>query len=152
MRLFVCEFVTGGGLRGEALPSDLCREGDAMLQALVKDLLDLARPPRQPDVDASLHADRVDRQGRQRHHDAPLDRLPDGCFVLLPDDPTPWLVHGTGLYAWTHAGYGRPVGRPAGINVSVITPASTVAALAAGYRPGVHDSVEQGGEAVQVSR
>lgn len=41
MRLFVCEFVTGGGLCGEALPPGLCREGDAMLQALVKDLLDL---------------------------------------------------------------------------------------------------------------
>lgn len=41
MRLFVCEFVTGGGLSGEALPPDLCREGEAMLQALVKDLLDV---------------------------------------------------------------------------------------------------------------
>ena len=37
-----------------------------------------ARPPRQPDLDAKLHADRVDRQGRQRHHDAKLDRLQFG--------------------------------------------------------------------------
>ena len=108
------------------------------------------RPPRQPDVDARLHADRIDRQGRQRRHNAKLDRLQDGCFVLLPDDatpdhPTPWLIQGPQLHPWSHAGYGRPVPRPAGITVSVITPASTVAALAAGYVPLVHPSVAQSG-------
>ncbi len=107
----------------------------------------LARPPRQPDVDASLHADRVDRQGRQRHHDAGIDRLPDGCFVRLPDDPTPWLVHGARLHPWSQAGYGPPVRRPAGITVAVITPAATVATLAAGYIPLVHPSITQSGDA-----
>ena len=107
----------------------------------------LARPPRQPDVDASLHADRVDRQGRQRHHDARLDRLPDGCFVRLPDDSTPWLVHGARLHPWSHAGYGPPVRRPAGITLCVITPAATVAALAAGYTPILHPSTAQTGGA-----
>ena len=105
-----------------------------------------ARPPRQPDVDARLHAERIDRQGRQRHHDARLDRLQDGCFVLLPnhptqDDPTPWLVWGARLYPWSHAGYGPPVERPAGVTACAITPASTVAALAAGYSPVVHHSI-----------
>ncbi len=104
---------------------------------------DLARPPRQPDLDARLHGDRVDRQGRQRHHDARLDGLPDGCFVLLQGDPTPWLVQGTRLYPWTHAGYGLPIRRPDGITVSVLTPASTVAALAAGYVPITHPSIMQ---------
>ncbi|NIA68441.1 hypothetical protein HBA54_07530 [Pelagibius litoralis] len=99
-----------------------------------------ARPPRQPDVDARLHADRVDGQRRQRHHDAALDSLPDGCFVLLPDDPAPWLVQGAGLHPWSHAGYGPPVRRPRGITVRVVTPASTVAAIAAGYTPLVHPS------------
>lgn len=41
MRVFVCEFVTGGGLAGEPLPPGLCREGDMMLRALVKDLAEL---------------------------------------------------------------------------------------------------------------
>lgn len=99
-----------------------------------------ARPPRQPDLDARLHAERVERQGRQRHHDAELDGLPDGCFVRLPDDPTPWLVLGAGLCPWSHAGYGLPLRRPAGITVSVVTPESTVAAIAAGYIPDVHPS------------
>ena len=106
-----------------------------------------ARPPRQPDVDAGLHADRVDRQGRQRHHGAGLDGLPDGCFVRLPDDPTPWLVHGARLHPWSHAGYGPPIRRPIGITVSVITPAAAVAALAAGYIPLVHPSITQSGDA-----
>lgn len=105
-----------------------------------------ARPPRQPDVDARLHADRVDGQRRQRHHSARLDSLPDGCFVLLPDDttpsgPTPWLVQGSQLHPWSHSGYGPPRRRLAGVSVCVITPASTVAALAAGYVPIVHPSI-----------
>jgi predicted ATP-grasp superfamily ATP-dependent carboligase len=38
VRIFVYEFVTGGGLGGEPLPSSLVREGDMMLQALLADL------------------------------------------------------------------------------------------------------------------
>ncbi|WP_299397424.1 hypothetical protein [Pelagibius sp.] len=106
---------------------------------------DQTRPLRQPDVDARLHAERIGRQGRQRYHDARLDRLQDGCFVLLSDDPTPYLVYGADLYPWSHSGYGPPVRQPAGATVSVITPAPTVAALAAGYSPIVHSSVAEGG-------
>lgn len=41
MRIFVCEYVTGGGLCGQPLPASLSREGDMMLTALVKDLASL---------------------------------------------------------------------------------------------------------------
>jgi predicted ATP-grasp superfamily ATP-dependent carboligase len=41
LRVFVCEFVTGGGLAGRPLPPGLHREGDMMLRALVKDLAEL---------------------------------------------------------------------------------------------------------------
>lgn len=37
MRLFVCEYVTGGGYAGGPLPEGLVREGDRMLRALVAD-------------------------------------------------------------------------------------------------------------------
>ncbi len=37
-RIFVCEYVTGGGLAGEALPVALAAAGDAMLRALLEDL------------------------------------------------------------------------------------------------------------------
>lgn len=40
MRLLVCEFITGGGMADRPLPKTLAREGDAMLQQLIADLLD----------------------------------------------------------------------------------------------------------------
>ena len=41
MRVFMCEFVTGGGLRGEELPDSLAREGALMRDALARDLREL---------------------------------------------------------------------------------------------------------------
>ncbi len=38
MRIFVCEYVTGGGLMDHELPPSLTHEGDMMLAALVNDL------------------------------------------------------------------------------------------------------------------
>jgi len=40
MRLFICEFITGGGMQDVDLPPALAREGDLMLSALISDLLD----------------------------------------------------------------------------------------------------------------
>ncbi|MGH8509465.1 MAG: ATP-grasp domain-containing protein [Gammaproteobacteria bacterium] len=37
-RIFVCEYITGGGLAGEVLPAALAAAGDAMLRALLDDL------------------------------------------------------------------------------------------------------------------
>lgn len=55
MKLFVYEFVTGGGLAQEPLPPSLVRDGDQMLRALVADLAELpgvrvltTRDPRLP--------------------------------------------------------------------------------------------------------
>jgi len=41
MRVYVCEYVTGGGCLTEALPASLVREGELMLRALVRDLSDI---------------------------------------------------------------------------------------------------------------
>lgn len=41
MRVFVCEFVTGGGFRGRPMPPGLRHEGNLMLAALVKDVAGL---------------------------------------------------------------------------------------------------------------
>lgn len=41
VKIFVCEYVTGGGLYREPLPSSLAREGDLMLQSLLGDLAEL---------------------------------------------------------------------------------------------------------------
>src|SRR3954471_7147583 len=50
-------------------------------------------------IDAHLHAERLSGDNRaQRHHDAALDDLPDGAFVLR--DRAPWLVRGAHLLRW----------------------------------------------------
>ena len=41
MRLFICEFITGGGLQDKELPGKLVIEGNMMLEALLTDLLDM---------------------------------------------------------------------------------------------------------------
>lgn len=38
MRLFICEFITGGGLQGKDLPENLAREGQMMLTSVIADL------------------------------------------------------------------------------------------------------------------
>jgi predicted ATP-grasp superfamily ATP-dependent carboligase len=40
MRLFICEFITGGGMQQKSLPGNLVHEGEMMLQALMHDVTD----------------------------------------------------------------------------------------------------------------
>lgn len=40
MKIFVFEFITGGGYAGETLPAGLVREGDLMVRAIIRDLVD----------------------------------------------------------------------------------------------------------------
>ena len=51
---------------------------------------------------------------------------------------TAWLAWAGELLKWSPGGYTDRRPRPAGGRVSVLTPASTVRVLAAGYVPGVH--------------
>ncbi len=51
MRIFVCEFVTGGGFAGQILPASLALEGKLMFSALVEDLMAL------PDVEIVVAQD-----------------------------------------------------------------------------------------------
>ena len=88
-------------------------------------------------MDRRLHAARVTRTRRQITHEAECGALPDGAFVALERDS--WLVLGDRLHRFTPAGYTETRLRPAGI-VTLLTPAPTIAALAAGYRPTIHES------------
>lgn len=67
MRVFVCEFVTGGGMADRPLPAGLHREGDMMLGAVVKDLALLdgvevatTRDARLPRSDLPARTHRID--------------------------------------------------------------------------------------------
>jgi hypothetical protein len=85
-------------------------------------------------TDAQLHAERIAPGTRERrYHEAALDDLPDGAFVLR--DSVPQLVLGSELLAWTPAGYTGRTPRPRAERVSTITPPSLVSVLGAGWRP-----------------
>ena len=87
-------------------------------------------------IDGQLHDERFDTAARaQRHHEADLDDLPDGSFVLR--DGGPWLVREHELLRWSPAGYDARAPRPAGTQAAVITPPSLLAVLQAGWRGAV---------------
>src|SRR2546426_8021788 len=103
-------------------------------------------------LDRVLHADRLTRDGQPRRFPARLSDLPDGTFILLADRTDPLLVWQDGLWPWTLAGYRPPRSRATDpIRVAVLTPRSTVAALAAGYRPALHPTATADGEPVNES-
>jgi hypothetical protein len=88
------------------------------------------------DIDAQLHEERLDPETRRhRVHDAELDDLPDGAFVLRGGEP--WLVRGGELLRWTPAGYTDAEPRRAGARATLITPPSLVAILRTGWRGAV---------------
>jgi hypothetical protein len=100
------------------------------------------RRPHAPEIDRAMHRGRVEPRSRcQITFAAELDALPDGAFVTLPDDPTiAWLVLGNRLLPYAPEGYGPARVRPSGREVRVLTPRTTAAVLAAGYRPELHPS------------
>jgi hypothetical protein len=96
-------------------------------------------PARAPAVDAALHRDRVPPLRGGPRPTARLRDLPAGTLVTLPgDDASAWLIAGGRLRKWSHAGYTDAVRRSPSMTVTVLTPAATVTALRAGYRPVLH--------------
>lgn len=97
-------------------------------------------------IDAALHRERISDHRYQRDkvkltHTARLGDLPDGVLVVPQSSDTPYLVRGDALFPWSFAGYGQPIAR-LNVSVRVLTPPSTVRALAHGYRPGMHPSID----------
>jgi hypothetical protein len=83
-------------------------------------------------VDTQLQSERVDRRTHERRlHEASLDELPDGAFVL--HEGAPHLVLGASLLHWSPAGYRAGVERPAGTRATLITPPSLVHVLRRGW-------------------
>jgi hypothetical protein len=101
--------------------------------------------PRAPEVDGRLHAERAGA-GRTKRTFSALGGLPDGTFVTVASwGDEAHLVWRGGLLTWSPGGYTGRRTRPAGgVEVTVLTPASTVAALRAGYVPAVHESATAG--------
>ncbi len=96
------------------------------------------------EIDRRMQEDRLDSASRrQRHYDSEIANLPDGSMVALPLEPgIALLVWGERLLEWSPSGYHSCRRRPAQLQVQVLTPRCTVAALAAGYRPMLHPTAE----------
>ncbi len=82
-------------------------------------------------MDAVLHRERLDGR-RKRLGRALLAALPDGAFVAIAGRA--YAVRGGKAWLWSFAGYGAPADLDGDDEADVLTPPSTVAALAAGYR------------------
>lgn len=95
--------------------------------------------PRAGLIDATLHAARTTRDRAQRRHVAQARDLPCGAMLLW--DGAAHLVHGPSILPFSPAGYGARRPRPEA-PVTVLTPAPSVAVLAAGYAPTLHASAE----------
>jgi hypothetical protein len=98
--------------------------------------------PSAPAMDAKLHAQRLDGRSKRLH---PLPgaaaELPDGAMIAA--EGAAFLIAGGRAFRWTPAGY-EPAG-PAPANARLLTPPSTVRALAAGCRPVLHPSLIKAG-------
>ena len=89
------------------------------------------------DVDAVLHHERL-AAGKKRLHPLPmpLEQLPDGAMVQ--DGSESYLIARGQPLLWSPAAYRKPAN--ALDSPMLLTPPSTLRALAAGYRPVLHRS------------
>lgn len=91
------------------------------------------------EIDTQLHVDRVSRNREKIIYSAWIDELPEGVFVELEGEPgIAWVFWNGELLRWQPEGYGKRRPKPFNSKVTVLTPKSTVNAIAAGYRPHVH--------------
>jgi hypothetical protein len=89
-------------------------------------------------IDARLHADRLAGRASKRTYVDDVAALPDGAYVSV--DGRAWLVRGAELLAWSAGGYTERRARGERGPVTVITPASIVRAIQAGYVAALHPS------------
>ena len=85
-------------------------------------------------VDEVLHRERFGPRAEKVTHRAKLGELPAGC--LVEREAEAWQVVEGGLRKWKAEGYGEKVSVADNLQVAVLTPASTVKAIAAGFVPG----------------
>lgn len=123
------------GLAAGHRPCFRCRRAQALAFRTSFPLRGGAAIPKARDIDAALHAERLDGRRKRLHGlTSPAAELPDGVMVL--QDGVPHLILKGLARPWSLRGYGAAV---AALDSSqLITPPSTVAVLRAGYRPHLH--------------
>lgn len=92
------------------------------------------------DLDAVLHAERIDDQGHKKTFRARLGDLPDGTCVAIAEQA---YVKWKGcLFPWSVNGYGEGMNIEGDRVVDVLTPSSSINTMRAGYKPEIHKSIE----------
>ncbi len=86
-------------------------------------------------LDEVLHAERTETQigGAGHPHSAMVKDLPSGVFVRTEHDGRPHLLLLDKLFPWTVQGYLAPISLPDTTEVQVLTPASIVKTIQAGF-------------------
>jgi hypothetical protein len=95
--------------------------------------------PLADEMDLDLHPARMDRRKGKITYQAPLNSLPDGCFVQI--EGSSYLVWGDALLLGSPAGYKEKRPRPSKVTVTVLTPEPMVRCIRQGYWPEVHQSL-----------
>ncbi len=120
-------------------PCALCRRADFLtFMGYWQALHNLGERPKVVDVDGQLHIERIDETRSKRTFSGRLGDLPAGTMIAAPDGP--YLFVGGSLLPWTPSGYGVLQKADGASTVTVLTPPSIVAVLAAGYAPVLHPS------------
>jgi len=120
-------------------PCAECRHAEYVaFQAAWKRAFPRRSPPPADSIDRFLHSERRTAPRLKRTHQMEMDELPDATYIQVAGGP--WLVLGDTLLAWSPVAYIDRQPRWSGGLATVLTPPSIVAALHAGYGPGIHAS------------
>ena len=121
-------------------PCFYCRREDANRFRAAWEMGNGVGRQRANEIDAVLHRERLAR-GKKRLHPLPmpLQELPDGAMVRQSDQN--YLIAQGRALLWSPAGYSKVDG--ALNEAMLLTPPSTLRALAAGYRPVLHPSANE---------
>ncbi|MEH6488276.1 hypothetical protein [Hyphomonas oceanitis] len=102
-----------------------------------RDATGLPAPVRVGDLDARIAGEvQSVLKGETARESISPASLPDGAFFAV--DGAAFLKQGATARLWSFSGYGAPAALPA--SAQRLTPATTCAALANGYRPALHAS------------
>jgi hypothetical protein len=121
-------------------PCAECRHADYVAFQAAWRVAHPNQPANADAIDTVLQAERRVRAFLKRTYTAHLETLPNGTYVVLDDRP--WLILDDAVWAWSADQYREPRRRPSTAYVTVLTPASIVGALRAGYRAGIHSTAQ----------
>jgi hypothetical protein len=102
-------------------------------------------------LDAILHQERLAESSQAHRFCNSIENLPDGAFVT-DDEQNAFLVRKNKLLHWDPAGYELSPISDIRFPVRVLTPASVVRTLKAGYSVSIHSSAYHAIESIKIEK